>query len=243
MEYERTEDGQIQADFARRAGQILLQYEHCKAGLPDDQQFEATLAIALLQTMLTQCQELIKNRGVDRGLRGFDEFVAVATRGIDEQPPMMGIMPSCIVQRWPSEKPVQYRDVISCIRNALSHPLAQTEKHLPRTGYTTIRGASGFIEAFSFTQSPWVDPAGDLLPRYQATRKDTQKFENAAINIQRWSEKAQVENVVLRHAGNTYRPFRDNEPFVPVMRVRLDKSQLQLMVIKLSKYLSEPLRQ
>lgn len=242
MEYERTEDAQIQADFAGRAGQILLQYERNKEGHPPHHQFEATLAIALLQTMLTQCQEMLKKyRKPGKAPRGLEELVAMANRDIDEPPPLLGLTQACILERWESEKAVEHRDLIECIRNALSHPLPQTCKGLPRTGYTTQMGSSGSIEAFVFTQSPWVGPSGALLDQYRPSRNNEKKLEDAHTKIDKWAKNAKVTNLALVETKDGYRPIRDGMPFVPVMRVRLDVAQLRLFVLALSDYLSEPL--
>lgn len=243
MEYERTEDGQIQADFAGRAGQVLLQYDQFKQKLPADQQFEATLAIALLQTMLTQCYELLKKyRHPDKAPRGLEELVVMANRGFDEPPPMLGITQSCILKRWPSERPVLYRDVIECIRNALSHPNPQNCKGWPQTGYTTQQSDSGFIEAYVFTQSPWVDRSGGIKPTFCAKRKDVKKQEDVASKIRDWSRNNAVDELQLLELNGVCVPARNGEPFVPIMRVRLDVVQLRLFTLALSDYLSEPIR-
>lgn len=243
MEYERTDDVQIQADFAGRTGQILLQYERCKEGLPAHLQFEATLAIALLQSLLTQCQELLKKyRNPAKAPEGLEGLVSMANRGFDEPPPLLGLTQACILERWPSERAVKYRDLIECIRNALSHPLPQTSEGLPRTGYTTQMGSSGLIEAFVFTQSTWVGPSGLLLPEYRPRQGEEKKFDDANIKITNWARNVNVENVVLIETDDGYLPMRNGMPFVPVMRVRLDADQLRFFVLALSDYLSEPLR-
>jgi hypothetical protein len=244
MEYERTEDAQIQADFAGRAGQVLLQYERLKSQLPLNEQYEATLAIALLQTVLTQCQELLKKyRSPGKAPQGLQELVAMANRGFHEPPPMLGLTEDCILERWPSEKPVEYRDLIECIRHALSHPLPQNSEGLPRTGYTTHNGSSGLIEAFVFTQSPWVGPSGALKPEFRAGKGERTKLAEAASKVNKWARGAGVANVALIETKEGYLPARDGALFVPVMRVRLDIAQLRLLLLALSDYLSEPLRQ
>lgn len=166
----------------------------------------------------------------------------MGNRGFDESPPMLGLTQECILERWPSEKSVKYRDVIECIRNALSHPLPQANDRWPRTGYTTQRSNSGFIEAFQFTHSPWVDRSGQIEQNYRASRSDTKKQEEAAKKIKNWAQKNNVENLDLFESSGSYIPMRNGAPFAPVMRVRLDVSQLRLFVKALSDYLSEPLR-
>jgi hypothetical protein len=244
MEYERTDDAQIQADFAGRVGQVLLQYDRLRPQLPQDQQFEATLSIALLQTLLTQCQELLtKFRSSAKAPLGLKELVAMANRGFDEPPPLLGLTEACILERWPSEKRFEYRDLIECIRHALSHPLPQNNGGLPRTGYTTQKGSSGLIQAFVFTRSPWVGPSGALLPEFRPGKDDEKNVDETNKKITKWARNAGVVNVVLAETKAGYLPTRDGVPFIPVMRVRLDVAQLRLFVLALSDYLSEPLRQ
>jgi hypothetical protein len=132
--------------------------------------------------------------------------------------------------------------LIECIRNALSHPLPQTSEGLPRTGYTTQMGTSGLIEAFVFTQSPWVGPSGVLLPQFRPER-DEKKRLDAESHIRRWGANSLVPNLELVETKDGYRPMQGGRPFVPVMRVRLDVAQLRSFVMALSDYLSEPHRQ
>lgn len=243
MEYERTEDAQIQADFAGRAGKILLQYELFKPQLHLNEQYEATLAIALLQTMLTQCQELLINlRTPDKAPLGLEGLVIMANRGLDEPPPLLGLTQDCLLERWPSNKPLRYRDLIECIRHVVSHPSPQILKGLPRTGYTTQKGSSGLIEAYVFTQSPWVGRSGELLPKYRPSKRDKNKLDAALLEVEKWRRNTGDQTVELTETKDGYLPMRNGEPFVPVMRIRLDVAQLRLFVLALSDYLSEPLR-
>jgi hypothetical protein len=58
MEYYRTNDGQIQADMARRLGIILEQYHQQIKG---SEKYEVTLTLSVLQTLLTNCIELLNH--------------------------------------------------------------------------------------------------------------------------------------------------------------------------------------
>ena len=245
MEYERTEDAQIQAAFAERVGEILLQYERFKVALPAEQQYEATLKIALLHTMLNQCQELLKRLTIPaKAPFGLEGLVEMANRGLDDSPPLLGLTQACILERWPSQKPVSYRDLIDCIRNALSHPLPQGKEGLPRTGFITQRGDSGLVEYFVFTQSPWVGIDGELDQKYQARRENLKATENAKKSITDWTRQRKIVGVeLLEQPEGKFLPMRAGRVFAPVTRVRLDVGQLRIFVLALSGYLSEPLRQ
>ena len=59
MEYARQFDG-VQAGHALRAGKLLAQYPLLAKGLPPHEQYDATLAVCILQSLLTKCDELLK---------------------------------------------------------------------------------------------------------------------------------------------------------------------------------------
>jgi hypothetical protein len=242
MEYERTEDAQIQADFARRAGQILLQYDRCKTLLPYDQQFEATLGICLLQTILTQCQELLSRvHRPEKAPKGLEELVEMANRGLNDPPPLLGLTQACIQERWPSSNSVRYRDLIECIRNALSHPTPQKTEGYPRTGFTTQKMNSGVVESYIFTHSPWVESDGSLNYQFMAKLDKINEVERAKKKIAGWTSQRGVSGVALEKQSNQFLPMRNGKIFIPVMRVQLDVAQLRVFILALSDYLSEPL--
>jgi len=245
MEYERTEDAQIQADFANRVGQILLQYERLKLALPDDQQFEVTLTIALLQSMLTQCWELLKRLHIpSMAPDGLEDLVTMANRGFDDPPPLLGLTEACIQERWPTTQVLKYRDLIECIRNALSHPSPQHSEGLPRTGFMTLQGDSGLIESIVFTQSPWVDFDGQLERKYQARQGKYEGIVRAKKAVNGWTAAHGTTGVeLLEQAGGKLLPMRAGQLFLPIMRIKLDAAHLRVFVLALSDYLSEPLRQ
>lgn len=80
MEHIETPDDQIQADFARRVGRVLLHYEAAMERSDPQDSYEATLTICLLQALLTNCIELIKSRN-KQDLTG---LTAIAGKSIAE---------------------------------------------------------------------------------------------------------------------------------------------------------------
>lgn len=249
MEYSQTPDGQIQSDLAGRLGQLLLQYESLRINLPIEKQFEATLTLSLLQTILTQCQELLrKKRDPAKAPRGLEELVWLADRELEARPSLLGLDSSCVNEVWPSSKPLKYRDIIECLRNALSHPLPQTSEGLPRTGYTALSANNGAVQSFKFTQSPWVDTDGNLERRCRAksgTNAETiSEAERVVKFIQGWTGTRGITGVTLGEDSNGLLiPTLNGMPFVPVMRIELNVGQLRVMTLSLSDYLSEPSRQ
>ena len=242
MEYERTEDGQIQADFAYRAGQILLQYEQFSPQLPADRRYEATLAVTLLQSLLTSCQELIRSQG-SRSVRGGpnNSLTALASRSILDEPALMGLDADCILKCWPSNRGLTYREVIDCLRNALSHPGAQGHSAYPRTGFTTAQSTSTSVEAYVFTQSSWVNRKGSGLLTAFAPLQNTEKARNELERkMQEWASNHSVERLeITKNDEGLWRVFRAGQPFVPVLQLRLGVQQLRTLALTLSDYLSE----
>ncbi len=234
MEYERTEDGQIQAAFASRIGQILLQYEQFCVGLPESQRFEATLAVSLLQTMLTSSLEALEARR-SKALN------AGAGRSLLDDPAQFGLNPGCILQSWSSARALTYWDVFKCLRNALSHPGTQGNSRYERTGFTSDQSGSASVTAYVFTQSPWVNSKGSALtPTYAPKGRDIDSKRQLEEHARNWGDKNAVKDlVVLKDAAGFWRVHRDDEPFVPVLQLRLGVVQLRTLTLVLSDLLSE----
>lgn len=238
MEYIETPDGQIQADFARRVGQVLLHYEDGIARSEPQDSYEATLTICLLQTLLTNCVELIKSKSKqDR-----TGLTAISGRTIAENPVLFGLSPTCITHQWPSDRDLTYREVLQCLRNALSHPLPQQRGTYKTTGYTTWKSRSGQIEGFTFVQSPWVNSTGsDVLPRFKVLEADLPKL---ATELRFWSSDHQTSGLaVVPIAGKKHQIFRGAEPFVPFLQIDISTTQLRTLTLNLSERLAEPLLQ
>lgn len=244
MEYERTEDGQIQAAFAQRAGQLLVQYDHLRKQLPPDQQFEATLSISLLQSMLTMCHELLKNRHPRNPSNSLEDLLSMAKRTLDAEPTLLGLTKECVVERWPSAKGVTYRDVVECIRNALSHPLPQQPGSLPRTGFTTELSSSGQVTAYVFTQSEWVESSGSRLKSVYIPKagKDV-GLEAMKKKVELWASNNRVDGIDYVLENGFWKVVLNGAQFIPVCRIRLGVAQLRVFTADLSDYLSEPVRQ
>jgi hypothetical protein len=244
MEYERTEDGQIQADFALRAGQLLVQYDHLRRQLPSEQHFEATLAIALLQSMLTMCHELLRNRHPRNPSKSLEELLSMAKRTLNAEPTLLGLTKECVLERWPSERGITYRDVVECIRNALSHPLPQQPGSLPRTGFTTELSGSGQVTAYVFTQSEWVESSGSRLKSVYAPKAGKDGGLEAMKNkVESWASNNRVIGVDYVLENGFWKVVLNGAQFIPVFRIRLNVAQIRTFTAGISDYLSEPVRQ
>lgn len=238
MEYVETSDGQIQADFARRVGQVLLHYEAGMAHRRPLDGYEATLTICLLQALLTNCVELIKSKSKnDR-----TGLVAISGQSIAEDPARFGLNPACITQQWQSDRDLTYREVLQCLRNALSHPLPQQGGIHKTTGYTSWKSSSGEIEGFTFFHSPWVNRTGsDVHPSYKVGEVDLRKLE---IELRNWSRDHHTSGLtIVPIAGRRHQIHLGVNPFVPVLQLDLSTTQLRTLTLTLSEHLAEPLAQ
>lgn len=112
MQYFRTDDGQIQADLARRLGIVLKQY-HLQ--IISSEKYEVSLSLSILQTLLTNCVELLNN------LKTRDEQSnPLYQYPID--PIKWGFNENNIIVNTFNQMQLTAEKVIRHIRNALSHP-------------------------------------------------------------------------------------------------------------------------
>lgn len=200
--------------------------------------YEATLTVCLLQTLLTNCVELIKHK------KQMDSagLTAMARKSITETPALFGLNPTCITHQWPSDRHLAYREVLLCLRNALSHPLPQRRGTYKTTGYTTWKSTSGEIEGFTFVQSPWINSTGsDVLPKFRVIEADLPKLEN---ELTLWSSNHQTPGLaVVPVPVQKYQIYLGADPFVPVLQIDISTTQLRTLTLTLSEHLSEPLTQ
>ena len=63
--YNETPDKRIRADFALRIGKLFSGYEKKLSSLEAEEQFDATLTLVLLQSLLTTCSELMNKKPYD----------------------------------------------------------------------------------------------------------------------------------------------------------------------------------
>lgn len=228
-EYVPTSDGQIHADFARRAGLILLQYEQLTRGLVPSERFEATLAISLLQALLTSFVELSRT---NPRRREFDELLRLP---IEAAPPRLGLNPSAIRWSWSREGALTYRYVIEAIRNSLSHPTPQ-RLGLPfkTTGYTAKATSDGDIDGYSFVQSPWVSKNGQSLSAKFSPQADrAHECEVMREALKDWSSKHRV-TVTAEQRGSRLQPVLNGEVFAPVVEVQLSTSELRTFTLAMA---------
>lgn len=147
-EYYHSKDNQIYADFAYRTGVLVKQYEKNLPDLPVEKQFESTLYIIALQSLLTHCQELIRDMAeADKKKKSFSAEVMNC-------PGLFGLHKGLIKNNTFSDC-ITNEFFLTKIRNALSHPTPlDKSSRYPSTGYTTIPDESGKINTYCFIDSP-----------------------------------------------------------------------------------------
>lgn len=235
MMYIESPEGQIHVDFARRAGQLLLQYEQFKRNLPADARYEATLTITLLQSLSTSFQELSRDKSRKMN-QAFKDFLALP---LESLPPRMGIDPQSVDWNWRELGSLRYREVMGVIRNSLSHPLPQNSAaRWPVTGYTAIATADGQIGAYRFTQSPWINRKGSDFGLYYSAgceaRESAHVEKRIADFISDNGLKVGADAIVMVERGGKFRPSLNGEDFAPVITIEMTVEQLRLFTLELA---------
>jgi hypothetical protein len=240
MEYERTPDGQIQAAFAARAGLLLRQYQSMTKGLPPEDRFEGTLAVAILQSLLTICAELLRDRQVHGRRRsgvGEAKRWGVVTLGESDEFP---VSLDCIVECWKEPSRLTRGELVEGLRNALSHPGVQGQSPYARTGFTTTHSSGGNITGYILTNSPWVNKAGtDVLPSFCPKFDDERGRQRLQGVVDMWiEEKGAMSLNVEPDRSGSWAAFQGGRAFVPVLQVRLSAAEVSALAYELSQLLS-----
>jgi hypothetical protein len=228
MEYSR-ELGSIQGDLALRAGLLYVQYRNLVAenNIREDQRYDATLAVCVLQALLTNCTELLD--------------------AIRERNKSLFLEPlSAIHSDWLSPDSVQKHDIeptctLSCvlvhIRNALSHPTpSRATGRYQVTGYSTVPDGSGRVGTFKFVDSPWV--YGRKLGS-QYLNRNHEKVQDA---VNKFAENSRWPNgtfSVVQGGDGKYSVLRDGQPFFPVCVITLSIDDMQHLILSLANYLAQ----
>lgn len=222
MEYYRTDDGQIQADLAKRLGVVLKQYHE---QVSSNEKYEVSLCLSILQTLLTNCVELLD--GLKGGQRRNDPFYSLQLSiwGLDEKNVLFNNF------SYPALTP---EIIVRNIRNALSHPTKiNLNSNRPTTGYSTV-GETEKIESIVFITSPDINQKGNLKT-YSSVEFAQKAMKNGNSYF--------PENIkiLLTQDKKTYAFFHNDEPFYRVFKIVLTPENLRTLTYSLANYLSHPL--
>lgn len=223
MEYHKTEDGQIQADIARRLGIVLKQYYNL---VNIEDRYEVTLSLSILQTLLTNCIELMNS--LDKRDKKDNPLFKTP---IDSK--LWGILEGNILVNTFHTNQINVDFVIRHIRNALSHPTKiNLEIQLQTTGYSTMQTGSNIIENIYFVSSPDLNGRGN---RKEATlERANELLKNGTFPV----------GVEIEQLSNNRHAFTlDKKPFYRIFKITFTPRQIAQLAFGLSSYLSQPLNE
>ncbi|GAA5225246.1 hypothetical protein [Membranihabitans marinus] len=230
MEYYRDIRNQIYADMAYRLGKIVTHYEKVNV---DEEKFEATLNISVLQTLMTHCHEYVRimTRG-DRKNSIFSKTISEANWGIDE---------NCWVENTFNEE-LTSQNFIQRIRNGLSHPTnIDIDSDFPSTGFTTLKNKSNTIEVFRFINSP--DTRNNRLKEFteEQVRRTIYTRESSYQDI--YHEFPEDINYREKEGkiGKYYMVSKGRQ-FARISIIDLSVDQLGNFVKNLANYLAQPIQ-
>jgi hypothetical protein len=219
MMYFEDKKHRIQADMARRIGEIAVQYG--RVPRPPEEDFSETLHLCLLQSLLTHCKELLEamNRSGDDSLGLHISVDKMTSWGLEQ----------IQVTRYSFEENLTVAVFLTHMRNAMSHPTGTDPGcDYPSTGYNAIKDAQGMIEKVAFCDSP---DTRDNRPKEWRTQAEAERhFSRAPSDIR-------VERV-----GSRFRVSSHGYPYTREFLAILSTEQLRSLVMNLSTLLAQPAR-
>jgi hypothetical protein len=222
MEYFRTQDNQIRSDFAYRIGILARQYEELakQSGVKPEELYDGTLTIALLQALLVNTSELIKEMSDSSGQkRTFNALVG--------KDPSWGLSKDMITFDTHRDKPTKFKHLLVHIRNALSHPTKidlDMEKRIS-TGYTTKREGK-YVSRFLFIDAPDIKSNGQPKSYYREIIEQ-ELGQLSGVELQREVREDKTDKYILVKDGAHYfRRFVVDIPLEPLKKLLQELSLL-----------------
>lgn len=231
-------EGKIRADFALRVGRLFCDYEKRLFSLAKSEQFDATLTITLLQSLLTTCAELIKS------MKDKKPFL----KELSDVPSLWGLK-SGMVRRNTFPGVLTHKLVLEYMRNALSHPTYGDVTHeYPVSGFQNLN-KNGEIVGFSFVNSPDIIKEG-VVPSYLDETKPTEtksktypaetKLKKLQGEFKRANDSRELE--LQKKTNGKYEIYCDEVPYVRIFQIDVPLSSLKELLRELSNYLAQPTR-
>ena len=224
MEYFRDERNQVYADIAFRLGKIVVQYDQIET-VKD--KFDSTLHIAILQNLMTTCNEHVKQMTRSQRRKSiFYNHFKDTDWGLGDV-------------TWESNfnEELTLQNFILRLRNSISHPLdTNPQTQFPNSGFSTNRGKTGEIENFVFINSPDV------------TKNRSKRFTHEhEIRDYLFDSKNRLKKEFPEH---TFYEFNSKEkyfyismnsrPFARTSIIHMSPLSLKEFLIKLSNFLAQP---
>lgn len=235
MEYFRDPKNQIYADLAYRLGRIVTQYEKSEIV---EEKFEATLYIAVLQNLITNSNEYV--RQMTRSQRKESPFKQLIEDQLIKDD--WGISKNCWVKHTFNEEPT-LGNFITRIRNSVSHPTnIDIEGDFPSTGFTTLNDASGKIKTFRFINSP--DTRNNRRKELSKDEVFNTIYKRNTNNQQIHEEfPSDISYEKIPNNPDKYRIIHNGEPFIRISIIDLTVKQLGDFVKNLANYLAQPIQE
>jgi hypothetical protein len=234
MEYIRDPKNQIYADLAYRMGRVVVQYEKMNT---DEEKFESSLCLAVLQNLLTNSNEYVRKMvKSERENSIFRQAIDLSGWGLNKE---------CWVKNTFNEER-NLQNFVERVRNSVSHPNEiDVESRYPSTGFTTIKDDSGIVKKFRFINSPDSKKNRQKLLTMKAI-EDTiyvRGKEKERIVYDEFPKDISYEKVEGDNSDDPkfYLTY-NGEPFIRISIIDLTISELKTFVKNLANYLAQPIR-
>lgn len=236
MEYQRQFD-EIQAGFALNTAKLLWQYETITKRVgpgptsDNEPRYDGTLAVCILQALLTQCKELLdfmEDQALTR------EFFA---HDLETEPHPWGLSQGLVIaDTLPG--PLTLSRVLTHMRNAVSHPSFRSPNSVfTPTGFTTTGAAPGTpIVAYRFTDSYWVKDGKRYYKGGLPGVKENEVRGQARQFDREWGVDGYL--TVLRTPDGKFDLERDGDLYWPIFQIELPLLRLRQLTIELANYLA-----
>lgn len=230
VDWFRDPERRPQAVFALHAGRLLADYFSLTENRCEDdgqERYEATLTVCVLQSLLTNCTELLTTMETEQK--------AIFGRVISDKP-TWGIQNSQFRNTFPDDPPTLAR-VLKHMRNGLSHPtVPQPEVEFPTTGYSTTN-ASERVTAFRVTTSPWAKDGR----RFGRKRLPSSEAELARILKEDFHWKSRDGFLEFRHhSDGSVDAWRGGSQYWPFFVIELPLETMVGLTINLADHLAQP---
>jgi hypothetical protein len=165
------QNGLIRAGLAHHAYRLLAQYE--SLDLSEEQRFDVTLHLCVLQMLLANSVELVIATNSERKkAQWLAPLEPLVDRLIDH--------PGAIEQDTFPDPGPDTLQVLTHLRNALSHPRMTHTLPPTTTGYTTNSDGRGVITSVTFTDSPDYNTKGRLREQQHRPRHKGEPYAGPA---------------------------------------------------------------
>jgi hypothetical protein len=228
--FRRRRGDSIQAGLAFNALRLLHHYEELTAELLPDEKYEATLALSVLQMLLTNMMDLHERVGeVQEGLE---------SAPLEELSDEWHLKPG-FVRKNTFPGPVLLRGVIKHLRDAVSHPTAPRRRGSVGTGYTSPDGTSGLglVESFRFVHSPWLE--GEEVSRYTRAEDARRVIDRFAPWIPR--DGPVFDLSVHQDQDGKYVVNHDGQLYIPEFVMEIPVSELTGFAKELANFIGQPI--